>query len=91
MSAATPTRQAKDSAYRDLRQQMRRGNDGRDHDLIGMSERMLLGVRGAVGAEYWFSSKIGALVMAGAEYYPTGAPDIEPLIVTPSVGVRARM
>jgi hypothetical protein len=65
--------------------------NGADHDTVGMVERTLVGARAAVGAEWWPAARVGVLAEAVAEYYPTGEPDIHPLVFTPTVGVRGRL
>lgn len=64
---------------------------GADHDTVGMVERTLVGLRVSAGAEWWLSPRFGATLAAAAEYYPSGEPDIHPLIFTPTLGVRGRL
>lgn len=64
---------------------------GTDHGSFGMVDRTLVGVRAGAGIEWWSSPRLGVLATAAAEYYPTGEPDIHPLIFTPTLGVRGRL
>ena len=59
--------------------------------LLGERSRTLVGLHGAVGGEYWLTARFAAIASAAVEYYPTGEPDIHPVAITPTVGVRGRL
>ncbi|MEZ4403071.1 MAG: tetratricopeptide repeat protein [Kofleriaceae bacterium] len=53
--------------------------------------RTLVGARVAAGLEYWRTARLGLRLEAAVEYYPSGQPDIHPLIFTPTIAARARL
>lgn len=64
---------------------------GADHMSVGTIERTLVGGHAALGVEWWPGPRVGVLAEAAVEYYPSGEPDIHPLVFTPTVGVRGRL